>query len=108
MVDRAYKFGYLVRVLLYARNRNVLTKFDIQYSGLCEMLEVCGALLTLRELKTQRVFSANHDAVRLSRIKRSAAPQVPAARAALVPHYREPRLHMFSKRRLAEPRRISN
>ena len=81
VVEHAYQPGCLVRVLQHARNRNAPSKIDTQYSGLCEVLEVRGALLTLRELDTRRVFTANHDAVRRSTMPRAAAPQVPAARA---------------------------
>ena len=45
------------------------------------MLNVRGALLTFRELATQRMFTANHDAVRRSTMTRAAAPKVPAVRA---------------------------
>ena len=85
VVERAYLPGCLVRVLQHARNRNVPSKLDTQYSGLCEVLEVSGPLLTLRELDTRRVFTANHDAVRRSTMWGAAAPQVPAARAAPLP-----------------------
>ena len=85
VVEHAYQPGCLVRVLQHARNRNAPSKLDAQYSGLCEVLEVRGALLTLRELDTRRVFTANHDAVRRSTMSRAAAPQVPADRAAPLP-----------------------
>ena len=82
VVGRAYQPGCLVRVLQHARNRNAPSKLDTQYSGLREVLTVRGALLTLRELDTRRVFTANHDAVRRSTMSRTVAPQVLAARAA--------------------------
>ena len=85
VVERAYQPGTLVRVILHARSRNVPSKLDAQYSGLCEVVEVRGALLTLRELDTQRVFTANHDSVRRSTVARPAVPPLPAARAAPLP-----------------------
>ena len=63
VVKRVYQPGCLVRVLQHARNRNTPSKLDTKYSGLCKVLEVRGALLTLRELDTRRVFTANQDAV---------------------------------------------
>ena len=90
VVERVYQPGCIVRVLQHGRNRNVPSKLDAQYSGLCEVLEVRGALLTLRELATQRVFTANHDAVRMSTMTRPAVPQAPQARAA--PHPLMPRV----------------
>ena len=74
-----------MRVLLHAHPRNVQTKFDANYSGLCKVVETRVSLLTLRELDTQRVFTANHDAVRLSTVTRPAVPPTHAARAALLP-----------------------
>ena len=85
VVERVYQPGCLVRVLQHARNRNAPSKLDIEYSGLCEVLEVRGVLLTLREFDTRRVFTANHEAVRRSTIPRAAAAQVHAARAAPLP-----------------------
>ena len=85
VVEHAYQPGWLLRVLQHARYRNAPSTLDTQYSGLCEVLEVRGALLTLRELDTRRVFTANHNAVRRSTMSRAAAPQVPAARAGPLP-----------------------
>ena len=85
VVKRSYQPGCLVRVVQHARNRNVPSKLDAHYSGLCDELEVRSAMLTLRELTTQRVFTANHDAVRRSTMTRAAAPQVPAVHAGLLP-----------------------
>ena len=81
VVKSVYKPGCFVRVLQHARNRNAPSKLDTQYSGLCEVLEVRGALLPLRKLNTRRFFTANHDAVRRSTISRAFVPQVPSARA---------------------------
>ena len=68
-----------MRILLNARSRNVLSKLDTQYSSLFEIVEVRGALLTLSELDTQRIFTANHDSVRRSTIARPAVAPVPAS-----------------------------
>ena len=80
------------------------------------MLEVRGALLTLRELATQRVFTANYDAVR-----RSTMPALPHCKSLLYapghrlyqyapgphfPQYRALRLHFLFKRRHRKFRRI--
>ena len=85
VVERAYQPGCLVRVLQHARNRNALSKLDTQYSGLCKVLKVRGAHLTLRKLDTRRVFIANHDVVCRSTISRASAAQFPAARAVSLP-----------------------
>ena len=66
LVEHPYQPGCLVRVLQHERNRNAPSKLDAQYSGLCEVLEVRGSLLTLREIDTRCVVTANHDAVRRS------------------------------------------
>lgn len=65
VVERAYQHGSVVRVALHARFCNVPSKLDLQYSGLWEVVEISNVLLTLRELGTQRIITANHDAVRL-------------------------------------------
>ena len=59
-----------MRVLLNAHPRNVPSKLDAHYSGLCEIVDTRGSLLTLRELDTQRDFTANptQSAVRQSRV----------------------------------------
>ena len=85
VVDRAYPPDSLVRVLLHAHFHNVPSKLDANYSSLCEVVETRGSLLTLRELDTQRVFTANHDAVRRSTDTRPAVPPTHAARAAPLP-----------------------
>ena len=81
LVERAYYLGSLVRVVHHARNRNVPSKLNTQYSGLCELTKVRGALLTLRELDTQRILTGNYNSVRRSTISRPAPPLVPALRA---------------------------
>ena len=108
VVERAYQPGCLVRVLQHARNRNAPSKLDTQYSGLCELLEVRGALLTLRELDTRRVFTANHDAVRRSTMSRAAAPQIPAARATPFLQYCAPHARLIPSRRCRKPKRDFN
>ena len=85
VVERGYQPGCLVRVWQHARNRNAPSKLGTQYFGLCEVLEVCNALLTLRELDTRRIFTANHDAVCRSTMSRAAALQVLAAHTAPLP-----------------------
>ena len=42
----------------------------MKFSGLCEVLEVRGPILTLRELDTNKGFTASHDAVRASTLSR--------------------------------------
>ena len=81
VVKRVYKPGTLVRVILYARSRKVLSKLDAQYFGLSKVLEVRGAQLTVRELDTKRVFTANYDLINRSTIERFAAQPQPVARA---------------------------
>ena len=70
MLEKQYKPGNLVRVVqhthLYCVPSNIYPKF----SGLCEVLEVRGPILTLRELDTNKVFTASHDAVRASTLSR--------------------------------------
>ena len=60
--------------MLHLHLRNVPAKLDANYSGLCKVGETRGSLLTLRELDTQRVFTANHDAVRRSTVTCPAVP----------------------------------
>lgn len=74
-----------MRAVLHARSRNVISKLDAQYLGLCKVVETRGSLLTLRKLDTQRVFTANHNAVRLATIARPAASPAPADHAEPVP-----------------------
>ena len=79
VVKRAYHPDSLVRVLLNARNCNVLSKLNMQYLGLYEVTEVRGPLLTLRELDKQRIFTANYDSARSSTIARFAPLYLPRA-----------------------------
>ena len=48
------------------------SKLNPKFSGLCEILEVRGPTLTLRDLDTNKVFTASHDAVRVSTLSRPA------------------------------------
>ena len=97
----AYPPGTLVRVLLNPHHCNVPSKLSANYSGLCVVVETRGSLLMLQELDTQRVITANHDAVRHSKVTlpavlathaACAAPLPPVARAA--PNYRLSRQHL--------------
>ena len=47
-----------------------------KFSGLCEVLEVRGATLTLRELDSRKIFTASHDAVRDSTVSLLEEPQL--------------------------------
>ena len=64
----------LVRVLQHGRHFGARVKLVAPFSALCEVLEVNGPVLKLRELDSQRVFTATHDAVHLSILR---APQKP-------------------------------
>ena len=77
VVSKQYKPGVLVRVLVHTHPHGVPSKLNAKYSGLCEVIEVRGPTLTLRELDSQRVFTASHDAVRASTLP-PRAPQTPA------------------------------
>ena len=77
VVAKQYKPGVLVRVLVHTHPHGVPSKLNAKYSGLCEVLEVRGPTLTLRELDTQRIFTASHDAVRASTLP-PRAPQIAA------------------------------
>ena len=83
--ERANPPGTLVRVLLHSHPRNVPLKIHSNYSVLCEVDKTHGLLLTVRELDTQPVFTANHDAVRRSTVTRPAVTPTHAARAAPLP-----------------------
>ena len=74
-VEKQYAPGALVRVLQHGRHYGAPSKLVAPYSGLCEVVEVRGPVLTMRELDTQRVFTANHDAVRLSSLRPPPRPQ---------------------------------
>ena len=77
VVAKQYKPGVLVRVLVHTHPHGVPSKLNAKYSGLCEVVEVRGPTLTLRELDTQRIFTASHDAVRASTLP-PRTPQDPA------------------------------
>ncbi len=85
VVAKQYKPGVLVRVLVHTHPHGVPSKLNAKYSGLCEVIEVRGPTLTLRELDTQRIFTASHDAVRASTLP-PRAPQIPAPLANSQPH----------------------
>ena len=68
------------------------SKLDARYSCLCELLEVRIPTLTLRELSTRRVFTANHDAVRKSTLTQPAAAPARPQTAAL-PSQGQPAAH---------------
>ena len=74
VVPKQFKPGTLVRVLLHFHPAGVHSKLNHQYSSLCEVIEVRGPTLTLRELDSQRVFTASHDAVSVSTLPARADP----------------------------------
>ena len=74
IVEKQYKPGSLVRVVQDTHPYGVLSKLIPKFAGLCEVLEVRGPTLTLRELDTNKVFTAIHDAVLASTLSR---PEVP-------------------------------
>ena len=69
VVKRLYAPGVLVRVIQHTHPGGVPSKLAQRYSGLCEVVQVRGPVLTLRELDTLRVFTANHDVVRRSTLE---------------------------------------
>ena len=70
IVEKQYKPGSLVRVVQHTHPYGVLSKLNPKFSGFCEVLKVRGPTLTLRELDTNKVFTASHDAVRASTLSR--------------------------------------
>ena len=84
VVEKLYAPGNLVRVLQRTHLSDVPSKLNAKYSGLCEVLEVRGPVLTLRELDTQRVFTVNHDSVRRSTLS-LAGPPPPDAPPVVLP-----------------------
>ena len=70
MLEKQYKPESLVRVVQHTHLYGVPSKLNPRFSGLCEVLEVRGPTLTLRELDTNKVFTASHDAVRASTLSR--------------------------------------
>ena len=66
VVEKLYSHGSLVRVIQHTHPTGVPSKLNPKNSGLCEVLEVCNPILTLRERDTQRIFTANHNSVRAS------------------------------------------
>ena len=71
-----------MQLLLHARNGIVPSKLDTRHSGLCEVTEMRGVLLSPGKFDTQRIFIANHNSFRRSTIARNGIIQVAAARAA--------------------------
>ena len=69
VVDKLYAPGAYVRVLQHGRHFGAPSTLVPPYSGLCEVVEVRGPMLSLRELDSQRIFTENHDAVRLSSLR---------------------------------------
>ena len=69
-----------MRVVQRTHLSGVPSKLISKYSGLCEVLEIRGPVLTLRELDSRKVFTAHHDAVRSSLLSQPDAqlPAVPA------------------------------
>ena len=72
--EKKYKPGSLVRVGQHTHLYGVPSKLNPKFSGLCKVLELRGPTLTLRELDTNKVFTASHDAVRTSTLSH---PEVP-------------------------------
>ena len=70
LVEKFFEPGTLVRVIQRTHPSGVPSKLNPKFSGLCEVLEVRGPVLKLRELDTQRVFTANHDSIRRSTLQR--------------------------------------
>ena len=66
VVEKLYAPGAYVRVIQHGRHFGATLKLVPPYSGFCKVVEVRRPVLTLRELDIQRIFTANHDAVRLS------------------------------------------
>ena len=53
VVQTQFVPGALVLVIRYGKPSDIPSKLAPKYSGLCEVVEVRGAVLTLRELDTQ-------------------------------------------------------
>ena len=79
-VELTYRPGALVRVVQRTHPSGEPSKLNPKYSGLCEVLEIQGPVMTLRELDFRKVFSANHDAVPSSSLSQpdEMLPAVPA------------------------------
>ena len=83
VVEKLYTPGAYIHVLQHGRHFNVFAKLVPPYSGFCEVVEVRGPVLTLRELDSQRIFTANDDAVR--RFSLRPPPRAPVDGAQLTP-----------------------
>ena len=66
-------------MILHARCCNVQSKQNAEYSVWFEVVEVRGALLTVRELDMQHIFTTNYDSVRRSTIARATVAPLTAA-----------------------------
>ena len=69
VVEKLYSPGAYVRVPQHGRHFGTPSKLVPPYFGLCDVVEVRGPVFTLRELDSQRIFTAKHDAVRLPSIR---------------------------------------
>ena len=69
-----------MRVVQRTHPVSVPSKLNPKYSDLCEVLEIRGPALTLRELDSHKVLTANHDSVCRSSLSQPDAqfPAVPA------------------------------
>jgi hypothetical protein len=63
VIEKRYKRGAHVLVLVHSHPNDVHLKLNSKFSGLCKVIEVLGPELTLQELDTQRIFTASYDAV---------------------------------------------
>ena len=71
-----------MRVVQRTHPSGVPSKLNPKYLVPCEVLEIRGPVLTLRELDSRKVFTANHDAVRSSSLSQPDA-MLPAVTADL-------------------------
>ena len=89
-VEKQYAPGTLVRVVQDTHSRDTPSKLAPKYYGLCEVLQVRGPVLTLREIDTQRTFTANHDSVRRSTLTLTDPHRPQASNNTLPPANKEP------------------
>ena len=64
--EKQYTPVNLVRVVQHTHLYGVPSELKPKFSGLSEVLEVRGPTLIQRELDTNKIFTASHDAVRAS------------------------------------------
>ena len=86
-VEKQYAPGTLVRVVQHTHSRDTPSNLAPKYSGLWEVLQVRGPVLTLREIDTQRTFTANHDSVRRSTLTLPDPQHPPESSNTLPPGY---------------------